>query len=274
MRFRCIWMTVAFVLVLSTAWADEQRSNNVLDKRVTIYGGVQVYDADGEFRSSRDGRPDVDVDMDDLNLDQSPITPIFGAIFNFGKRFNLRLDYFGYHDDAETTAEFNIDFDDAVIPLGARVKSSFDLDLYVANLGYNFYRSERARIGAGLGLHLADLDLDIRGKFIANGEEIKTQRGSADFLAPLPNLYAYGAYGFTDRLILRYGGGWMSMDYGDYDGELYFANAFFEYWPYKYAGFGAGYRYLEADVEYDPGHKQEDYEFTLPGPLIYMTLGF
>ena len=66
----------------------------------------------------------------------------------------------------------------------------------------------------------------------------------------------------------------MSMTYGDYDGELVFAKAFLEYWPFKYAGFGAGHRYLDADVEYDPGHKKEDYEFTLPGPMIYGKLGF
>ena len=39
MRFRCIWMTVILGLAFSTAWADEQRSNNVLDNRFTIYGG-------------------------------------------------------------------------------------------------------------------------------------------------------------------------------------------------------------------------------------------
>jgi hypothetical protein len=124
MKFRFIWMAVVLGLVFSNAWADEQRSNNVLDYRFTVYGGVQIYDADGEFRSIKDDQPDIDVDMDDLNLDQRAISPIFGAIFNFGKRFNLRLDYFGYHDDAKTTAEFDFDFDDAIIPVGARVESN------------------------------------------------------------------------------------------------------------------------------------------------------
>jgi hypothetical protein len=147
--------------------------------------------------------------------------------------------------------------------------------VYAVNLAYSFYHSERARIGVGLGVHIADIDLDIKGKKSEpGGQVIKTRNGNADILAPLPNLYAIGAYGFTDRFILRYGGGWMDMTYGDYDGELYFAKAFLEYWPFKYVGFGAGYRYLYADVQWDPGHKKEDYEFTLPGPMLYMTLGF
>lgn len=66
----------------------------------------------------------------------------------------------------------------------------------------------------------------------------------------------------------------MSMSYGDWDGSLYFANAFLEYWPFQYVELGAGYRYLAADVEYDPGHKKEEYDVALPGPMLYVTLGF
>ncbi len=73
---------------------------------------------------------------------------------------------------------------------------------------------------------------------------------------------------------LRYGGGGMSLSYGDWDGALYFANAFLEYWPFKYAGIGAGYRYVAADVTYDNGKKEETYDFALPGPVLYVTVGF
>ena len=81
-------------------------------------------------------------------------------------------------------------------------------------------------------------------------------------------------YAFTDKLLVRYGGGWMSLSYGDFDGKLMFANAFLEYWPFKYAGFGAGYRYVEADINYESGKKEEDYDVKLPGPVFYVTLGF
>lgn len=64
------------------------------------------------------------------------------------------------------------------------------------------------------------------------------------------------------------------MSYGDYDGSLVFANAFLEYWPFQYAGFGAGYRYVAADVKYDPGNKTEECGVRLPGPVVYVTFGF
>jgi len=274
MKLICIWMAVLSWLGFASAWANEQTSNNVLDKRLTFLSGIQIYQAEGDFRSTKEGRPKIELDLDDLDLDKNAVSPIVGAFFNFGKRWNLRLDYFGYHEDSKRTAEFDFNFDDLIVPIGAGVDSNLDLDVYVINLAYNFITSERARFGVGVGVHTADIDLEISAKVTVAGKEISLGEGDADLLAPLPNLYASGAYAFTERFILRYGGGWMSLSYGDYDGSLVFANASLEYWPFQYAGIGAGYRYVAADIEYDPGSKTEEYDVELPGPVLYVTFGF
>jgi hypothetical protein len=49
---------------------------------------------------------------------------------------------------------------------------------------------------------------------------------------------------------------------------------FLEYWPLKYAGFGAGYRYVAAESEHDTGDKTTKYDLRLPGPLLHLTFGF
>lgn len=208
-------MAVISCLGFTSAWAAEQTSNNVLDKRLTVFGGIQIYQAEGDFSSTKEGRPKIEVDMDDLDLNENHISPIVGAIFSFGKRWNLRLEYFGYHDDSKTTADFDFEFEDLIVPVGARIDSSLDLDVYVANLAYHFIHSERARFGVGVGIHAADIDLEISAKVRVAGEETSLGEGTADLLAPVPNLYAYGAYAFTERFILRYGGGWMSLSYRD-----------------------------------------------------------
>ncbi len=218
MKLIGVWMAIVTCLVFTTAWANEQTANSVLDKRVVFYGGGQLYSAEGDFSSTKDGRPEIELDLDDLDLDENLVSPIFGMLFNFGKRWTLRLDYIGYHDDSKTTADFSFEFDDLVVPVGARVDTSLDLDVYVANLAYNFIRSERARFGVGVGVHAADIDLDISAKVTIAGEEISLGDETADLIAPVPNLYAYGAYAFTERFIFRYGGGWLSLNYDDYEG--------------------------------------------------------
>jgi hypothetical protein len=268
-----ICMVLVCCLGFTSARAEEETSVNVLDKRFTLYGGAQFYQADGEFGYIEEGQPDIKVDMDDLGLDEDAVTPVFGGIINFGRKWTLRLDYFGYHEDGKNTVDFSFDFEDVTIPAGALVDSSLDLDVYVANFSYNFIHSERARLGAGVGVHLADLEIKISGK-LTDPVEVDLGRGDASLFAPLPNLYVMGAYAFTDRFLIRGGGGGMSLTYGDWDGSLWFANAFLEYWPFNNAGIGAGYRYLDADVDYDPGHKKETYDFTLPGPVVYLTVGF
>ena len=61
----CIWMVVVSWLGFTNAWANEQASNNVLDKRVTFYGGIQPYQAEGTFSSTKEGRPEFEVDLDE-----------------------------------------------------------------------------------------------------------------------------------------------------------------------------------------------------------------
>ena len=212
--------------------------------------------------------------MDDLDLDENQISPIAGAIFNFGERWSLRLDYFGFHDDAKKTAEFDFEFEDLIVPVGARTDSSLDLDVYAASLAYSFIHCNRAKFGVGAGVHAVDFDLEISAKVTVAGKEIPLGESNEDFFVPLPNLYAYGAYACTERLVLRYGGGWISASWGDYEGSFVFANAFIEYWPFQNAGFGAGYRYVAADIEYDPGSKTEKYDVRLPGPVGYVVFGF
>jgi len=269
-----IWLAVMVVVCLgfTSAWAAEEKPfNDDIYKRLTVYGGAQFIQAEGEFKYVKDGHPDVGVDLDDLGLDDDQISPVVGAIAHFwSRRLTLRFDYFGYHDDANATAEFEFDWDGDTIEVGAALDSNLDIDIYAINLSYNFIRSDRARLGVGLGVHLADLDVGITGTL--NG--VTQASGSAEVLAPLPNVYVTGAYAFTDKILARAGAGGFSLSYGDWDGSMYFISGFLEYWPWEHVGFGAGYRYLAVDVDYDPGHKTEAYDFDLPGPLLYVAVGF
>ena len=271
MKTLCFGMVIICCLGFASAWAEEQTFTSPLDKRFTFFGGALFTRAGGNVKNTVDGQSDVGIGLDDLGLDDNKISPAVGGVFNFlGRSLTLRFDYFGYHDDANAKADFSFDWDGDTIPVGANLDSNLDLDLYVINLSYNFIRSDRATFGVGVGVHLADIDIGITGT--VNGVEVAS--GDADVLAPLPNLYVTGAYAFTDKFLVRYGGGGISLSSGDWDGSLFFVNAFLEYWPWQHLGFGAGYRYVDVDVDYDPGHKKQTFDFTIPGPVLYVTAGF
>ena len=274
MKRTCFVLLLIAWLGCRCVWAGEETFDTAINHRFSVYGGVQRYQADGEFSLTQNGNPKTTLDMGDVGLDENKTTPVFGAVANYGKYLTLRFDYYGYHDDAKKTAEFDFDFGDEIVTAGAKLDTKLDLDVYVISLAYNFYSSPRAKFGMGLGVHIADIDLKIASDTTLNGGSILKQEDRINYTAPLPNIYAGGAYAFTDKLLLRYSGGWMDLGYREYNGQLVSGTAALEYWPFRHAGLGLGYRYVKVKVDYDTGHQKEDYDIKLPGPILYATYGF
>jgi hypothetical protein len=268
------FVALAVWLGCTNAWPSEGSFNSVLDKRFTFYVGAIIYDASGEFSSTKERRPTVNIDLDDVGLDEHKITYQLAAILRLAKRWSLRFDYFRYHDSDKKTAEFDFNYDDEVFPSGARLDTEIDLDIYVLNLGFSIIHTERTRIGFGVGTHVADFTLAIAGDVTQDDNEMRIGEGDEEFFGPLPNLYVFGNYAFTEQFVLRCGGGWMSMSYKDYDGDLIFGNAFSEYWPFQHVGMGLGYRYISANIDYETKKKKENYDFQLVGPVLYLSVGF
>jgi len=52
-------MIIVCWLGFTNAWADEKASKNVLDKGIIFYGGIQVYQADGQFSYVKDDVPKI-----------------------------------------------------------------------------------------------------------------------------------------------------------------------------------------------------------------------
>ncbi|MDX2479202.1 MAG: hypothetical protein QNK24_02565 [Desulfuromusa sp.] len=255
------------------SWAADISANE-WDKRITLRGGAIAYDMSGKFSSTKEGRPNVKLDLDDLDLEDDEVTYFLGANIRMGERWRLHTDYFRYSDDATQTANKDFEFDDLIVNVGARVESSLSFDLYIVNLSYDLYKSERANFGVGIGAHIVDFSLDVSSTITVDDGSTGFLREEENLTAPLPNLFAGGAYAFKNNLIFRYTGGWMSMSYGDYDGDLVYAQGVLEYWPHKNIGLGAGYAYRSVDVTYKTNSKKETYDIDIPGPILYLTVGF
>jgi hypothetical protein len=265
-------LVIGFMSCLQGHAADVTANN--WDKRFTLRGGVIAYNMSGDFSSSREDRPTINLDLDDLDLQEKQMAFFLGGALRMGDRWRLSLDYFHYDDNGSDTAKKYFEFNDLIVNVGVQIKSRLSFDLYVVNLGYDIYRSERAYFGAGIGAHVVDFDMQVSAKINVDADKATYRSEDEDLTAPLPNLYAGGAYAFRDDVIFHYGGGWMSLSYGDYDGELLFAQGTLEYWPFQNVGLGAGYAYRTANIEYKADSKKEKYDIEIPGPILYLTVGF
>jgi hypothetical protein len=275
MKVFIVCFAFLFGLVSTVCFAAETDERNpYLYERFTLHGGIHYYSASGEFSSDKDGRDTYYVDLDDLGLDEDETTPYFHARLRLINRLSLHMGYFGYHEEGNARNEFTFEFGDLLVPVNARTDSEIDLDVFYANLAYSIYSSPNTEVGAGLGVHGADFSLEITAKFDQVDPPIPLGEETEDFLAPLPNLYFFASHALRENILLHLTGGWMSLSYDDYEGDMFFVRALADYRITKHFGIGGGYSYFDVDVEHDKGRKVENYDVDFKGPVAYLVFGF
>ena len=276
MKFFFVCLVFLLGLGSTVCFAENDVRNPYMYERFTLKGGIVHHSVSGDFSYQKDGDNSKHVDLDDLGLDESVNTPVIDVRLRLSKRLSLNSGYFGYHEDAKQKSQFDYEFGDITIPINAITDSEIDLDVYYVNLGYSVYSSENTEMGIGFGVHGADFSLQISAETDSVGQlpPIYLGEETEDFLAPLPNLYFFASRALRDNILLHLNGGWMSLTYDDYDGNLFFARASVDYRFKKNFGIGGGYSYYDFDVEYDPGGKVETYDVQFHGPVAYLILGF
>ena len=160
------------------------------------------------------------------------------------------------------------------IPAGARVSSTFDAQWYILEATYSFYRSDTIDTGIGFGFHTVDLETTIVAEVQA-GEEIgKVVSNRLATLAPLPNLLLYLHWKFAPRWNLVSRVGYFGLDYKAYSGQMTNAHAMVNYHISPRWTLGAGYQFVDLDLEVDKTDYIQDYEFDFAGPMAYLRFAF
>ena len=268
---RCLLSALPFCVATAAAGS----LNPTLNEDFTLRLGAGLMSNDARVRSDlKGGDVSAEVNLNDLGIDDNSSTPYAGLRWRFADRWKLDLEYFGTHQDGSGVTTGNIEFGDVRIPFGVQASTSLDVDLYSVSVGWSFIRSERTEVGVGLGLHVADLKTQIRGAGTVGGIPTPVATGTADTTAPLPNIRLYGGYAFTPTLAAEAGLGYFSLNYGDYDGHWFSGTAVLEWRPAEHFGVGAGYAWFDVNVDVDNTNTRDTYDFTLQGPVLFVSAGF
>ena len=96
---------------------------------------------------------------------------VFTASFKwrFTEKFHVSLEYITIDREASATLNKDISFGDLDFATGANVTSSLALDVARVFVGYSFKQTDEWELGAGLGLHLMDLEAQLSGNATVNG---------------------------------------------------------------------------------------------------------
>ena len=162
--------------------------------------------------------------------------------------------------------------------VGASLKSEFDIDLYIVDITWDFVQTDNARLGLGVGLHVADLDfdLDAEARLIVDDKEVSVDLGrvQTDFTAPLPNITLSGAMTLVEKVYLTASAGYFTLNYDKYDGELISLRGGVEWRPWKHFGIGAAYQYVDVDLTIDGSNRKQKYDMKFHGPILFVSAGF
>jgi len=201
---------------------------------------------------------------------------VFAANFKwrFTEKFHASLEYITIDREASTTLNKDISWDDADYAAGANVTSNVNVDVARLFVGYSFNQTNEWELGAGLGLHLMDMEAQISGNATIDGIPTANTTQRKDFLAPLPNIGGYGAYAFSPKLIVTGRVDWFSANIGDYSGGLFSMGADVQYQVFENVGIGVGYHYWNVDISVDTADWRGEADYTYHGPKLYMTMNF
>ena len=210
----------------------------------------------------------------DLDLSDRKTLPAFLAGARIGERWSLIGEYYGLDRSGSASVNRDINFDDVTYSAGAALSSGFDTKVYRAAVGYAFLKSDRAELGASLGLHVTQFKLSISGQGHVGGAAVQSELRKRDALAPLPTLGLYGAYQITPRLLAGARVDSLSLKVGDYDGRLVNTEARLSYRLFRNVGIGAAYRYVDYDLNIDKEHWQGEVAYKFKGPALFLQAAF
>jgi hypothetical protein len=262
------------LLLASQAVADKPRFGDTFSFSL----GGMTNNASAEFASTHEDFPIDRLTMKELGMGDDATVVWADFSWQFFDRWRLSLNYSSFSGDGFNSAGDSGNFNGLEWAVGATLDSQFDMDLLIADVTWDFIKTDKAHLGVGLGLHATQLDFDITAEVFADiggiigGTEFRTKQASV--LAPLPNVTLTGGAMLGESVYIGATLGWFSLSYDKYDGELLSVRASIEWRPWRNFGLGAAYQFVDIDVTADEENRTELYDLVFKGPVLFLSFGF
>jgi len=192
--------------------------------------------------------------------------------YRFNDTHSINLSYFSVKSDGNRDINEEIKWDGGSIPVGANIKSHFDMDVYKINYGYSFYHNDKVELMLTAGLHITTIDLGLATSgFIANNTTGSYSSANGATI-PLPVLGFKGEYTIINkRLFVEYKTDYFILDYDGVKGSLISSALNLEYRFVDHVGVGLGYNSNKIYLSAEDGDKKFEVSNDLSGVLLYFT---
>ena len=230
----------------STLPASESRFLPWEKGSLKLGGFVSTFDSTLTF--GRNGGSSATFNAEDhLGLDSSLTVIRAEAMYRPGSSLHHQLDFSwgSYHRDGQATVSEEFSIGDSTYPVGARLESVFNFDVFRATYSYAFLQNERLRLALGLGAYVLPVEYELNIQTMQN----QTAAEGADITLPLPSLAFRADFQIIPKLFLNLSVDGMYLEINEFTGGLLDGTVAVEYRPWKHIGFGLGYSGMFVDIE-------------------------
>jgi hypothetical protein len=195
--------------------------------------------------------------------------------WRFAKRHKLRAMIFNTSRSDSREFEQDIEWEDEVFPVGARVKGEIDFAVYQVAYEYLFLRRESWELGASIGVHYTTFDAKLSATVeTPGGTGSGTRSADADLDAPLPVIGLHGTWGLGYDLWLDATAQFFSLSIDEYSGNLQDYRVGLTWQPKPWVGVGIGYNVFKVDVDVDTSGFKGALDWKYDGPMIFYSVMF
>jgi hypothetical protein len=188
-------------------------------------------------------------------------------ILRMRERSRLRVDYLQLQRHGETVLDRPVFFGDDIYLINDRIVSDFNWRMVGLTYTYSFLKFERVELGAGVGLHLIQVE--------AVGE-VPARRLRQDFTSagPFPTLALDGSWRFARRWSLNGHVQYFSAGIEDFDGLMRQYHADVQYRWRRHVAVGVGYGAFGAHIASSDSDFPGDFNLTAKGPEVFLRVSF
>jgi hypothetical protein len=195
--------------------------------------------------------------------------------WRFAKRHKVRAMIFNTSRSDSREFEQDIEWEDEVFPVGARIKGEVDFAVYQVAYEYLFLRRESWELGASIGVHYTTFDAKLSGTVDTPGGTGSGKRSAdADLDAPLPVIGLHGTWGLGYDLWLDATAQFFSLSIDQYSGNLQDYRVGLLWQPKSWVGVGIGYNVFKVDVDVDTSGFKGALDWKYDGPMIFYSVMF
>jgi hypothetical protein len=195
--------------------------------------------------------------------------------WRFAERHKVRAMVFSTSRSNSREFDQDIEWDDEIFPIGARIKGEVDFDVYQVAYEYLFLRRESWDLGASIGVHYTTFETQLSASVASGGTGGSvTRKADADLNAPLPVIGLHGTWSLGNDLWLDATAQFFSLSIDEYDGSLQDYRIGLVWQPKSWAGIGIGYNRFNVDVDVDSSGFKGALDWSYDGPIIYYSAMF